>query len=96
MDLLATRLIEHDVGEKGHELDRGMARGSFAQHLAGLGVEGAVQGERAVAVILKTASLKATGRERAAPDLFGQVLEYVSFHPRRRLPRERAGSGTAR
>ena len=42
VDLLAARLIEHDVGEKGHELGRGMAGGGLAQHLAGLGIEGGV------------------------------------------------------
>jgi hypothetical protein len=61
---LATRLVQHDVSEKGHELGRGMARGGFAQHLTGLGVEAGVQGERAVAVVLKAVPLEAPRRER--------------------------------
>ena len=37
VDLLASWLVDHDVVEKGHELGRGIALDSLAQHLTGLG-----------------------------------------------------------
>lgn len=64
MGLLAARLVEHDVGEKGHELGRGVRRSGLAQQLAGLGIEGSVHGERAVAVVLKAVPLEAPRRQR--------------------------------
>ena len=42
MDLFAARLIDHNVGQEGDEFGRGVPRGRFAEHFAGLGVEGGV------------------------------------------------------
>ena len=53
MNFLTLGLVGHDVGEKRHELSRGVPRGGLTQHLAGFCVEGSVQRERAVAEILK-------------------------------------------
>ncbi len=63
VDLLAARLVEHDVSEKDSEIARGVARGGLAQDLTGLGVDGDVQGERAMAVILKAVPLEAPRRD---------------------------------
>jgi hypothetical protein len=43
MDLFAARLIDHNVGEEGDKLGRGMPLGGLAEHLAGLGVEGCIE-----------------------------------------------------
>ena len=48
MNFLALGLMRHDVGEEGNELGRGVARGSFIQHLTGLGIEGCVERQGAV------------------------------------------------
>jgi len=64
VDLLAPGLMGHDVGEKGHELRRGVARSHFAQHLAGLGIEGGVQRKHTVAIVFKAVSLGWPGQER--------------------------------
>lgn len=42
MDLFAARLIDHNVGQEGDEFGRGVPRGRFAEHFAGLGVEGGI------------------------------------------------------
>jgi len=41
VDLSAAPLVDHDIGEEGDELGRGMARSGLAQHFAGLGVKAA-------------------------------------------------------
>ena len=41
MDLFAAGLIDHDIGEERGKLGRRVSVRCFAQHLAGLGVEGA-------------------------------------------------------
>ena len=43
MDFLGRRLIDDNVGQKGDKLCRGVPRRSFAQHLAGFGIECSVQ-----------------------------------------------------
>jgi hypothetical protein len=40
MDLFAARLVDHNVGKEGDEFGRGVPFRRFAEHLAGLGVEG--------------------------------------------------------
>ncbi len=48
MDLFAARLIDHDVGEERDKLGRGVPCRRFAEHLAGLCVEGGMQRPRAM------------------------------------------------
>ena len=51
--------------QEGHEFGRGVAGGRLAQDdLAGLGVEGGVQRERAVPVVLEAMALGASRRQR--------------------------------
>ena len=96
VDLFAARLVDHDVGQERDELGRGVPRGGLAQHLAGLGVEGGVQRQRAVAVVLEAVPLGAPGRQRqhrilAIQRLDGRLL--IDAEHRRMLP---ADSDTAR
>ena len=42
MDLLATRLIGHEVSEEGGEFGRGVACRGLTQDLTGFGIEGGV------------------------------------------------------
>ena len=63
-DLFATRLVGNDIAEESDELGRRMPRRGLAEHLARLGVEGRVQGQRAVAKILKAVSLGAPWGKR--------------------------------
>ena len=42
MDLLATRLIGHEVSEEGDEFGRGVTCRGLAQDLTGFGIEGGV------------------------------------------------------
>ena len=95
MDLFAARLIDHDVGEEGDELGRGVPRGGLAQHLAGLGVEGGIQRQRAVAEVLKAMPLGAPGESGRHRVLAIQGLNMRSFHRRRTPPHAPAGSDTA-
>lgn len=60
MNLLAVRLIDHNVGEERDEFGRGVPRSGFAEHFAGLGVEGSVQRQGAVTKVLKTVPLCAS------------------------------------
>jgi hypothetical protein len=64
VDLLAARLVDNDVRQERDELRRGVSRGRLAKHLAGLGVECRVQGQRAVPEVLKAVPLGAPRRER--------------------------------
>lgn len=64
VDLLALGLVGHEVGEEGDELGRGVSRGGLAQHLAGLGVEGCVQRQRAMPVVLEAVALGTPRRQR--------------------------------
>lgn len=57
MGLLAARLMNHDICQGGHELGRGVARGSLAQHVTGLGVESGIQRQRAAPVVLESVTL---------------------------------------
>jgi hypothetical protein len=52
VDLLASRLVDHDVSQEGDELGRAVARGGLAQHFAGLGVEGHAQRQRSMPIVL--------------------------------------------
>ena len=64
MDLFAARLVDHDVGEEGDELGRSVPLGGLAEHLAGLGVEGRIERQGAVAVVLKAMAFGAARGER--------------------------------
>ena len=63
MNLLAARLIGDHLGEEGHELLAGVARGGFAHDLAVARVERSVQRKGAVAIVFKTVALQAPGRQ---------------------------------
>jgi hypothetical protein len=43
MDFFAAGLIDHNVCKERGELGRSVPRSCFAEHLAGLGVEGGIQ-----------------------------------------------------
>src|SRR5665811_942442 len=58
VNLLAARLADDQVGEEGHKLLAGVARGGFAHHLAPAGVERGVKRKGAVAVVLKAVALQ--------------------------------------
>src|SRR5437588_12404630 len=64
MDLFAAGLIDHNVCEERGELGRGVPRSGFAEHLAGLGVEGGVQRQGAVAKVLKAVPFGASRGQR--------------------------------
>ena len=64
MDFFATGLVDDDIGEEGDELGRSVPRRSLAQHLSGLGIEGRVERERSMPVVLKAMSLCSPRRER--------------------------------
>lgn len=64
VDLSASRLVRNDVGEKSHELSRGVSRRGFAQNFSGLGVERGIQRQRSVTVVLKPVPLCASRRQR--------------------------------
>jgi hypothetical protein len=53
VDLFAARLIDDDVSQEGDELSRRMSACSLAQHFAGFGIEGGVEGQCAVPVVLE-------------------------------------------
>ena len=58
MDLFAARLIDHNVGQEGDEFGRGVPHSRFAEHFAGLGVEGGIQRQGAVTKVFKTIRAK--------------------------------------
>src|ERR1700747_1774858 len=62
MNLLAPGLISHEVGQKSYDLGAGMPAHRLAQNFARFGVEGSVQRQRAVPVILKPMAFGASGR----------------------------------
>ena len=64
MDLLAAPLIDDNVRQEGHKLRRRVSCGRLAQHLAGLGVEGRLERQRAVPEVLKAVPFGASRRER--------------------------------
>src|SRR5882724_13430152 len=63
MNLLTARLIGNHLGEEGHELLAGVARGGFAHHLAVARVKRGVQRKGAVAIVFKTVALQSPGRQ---------------------------------
>ncbi len=63
VNLFFLGLVGHDIGEKRNKLGRSVPCGGLAQHLTGLGIEGGVQRERAVAEILKSVTLCAPRRQ---------------------------------
>src|SRR5437773_6864835 len=64
MDLFAAGLIDHNVCEERGELGRGVPRSCFAEHLPGLGVEGGIQRQGAVAKVLKAVPFCASRGQR--------------------------------
>src|SRR6266404_1134780 len=63
VDLFAARLVDHDVSEKGDELRRGVPLGGLAQDFPGLRIEGGVEGQGAMPVVLKAVSFGTTRRQ---------------------------------
>jgi hypothetical protein len=64
VDLLTARLVDHDVGEEGDELRGGVPLRGLAQDFASLRIEGGVQGQGAMPVVLKSVPFGASRRER--------------------------------
>jgi len=64
IDLLAGRLMRHDVAQKRYELLSGVSRRGLAEHLSGLRVERRVLRQRAAPVVLEPVPFSATGRWR--------------------------------
>ena len=64
MDLFAARLIDRDVSEKGNKLREGVSLCGPAQHFASLRIEGDIQRQRAMPVVLKALSFGASRREQ--------------------------------
>ncbi len=62
MNLLTARLIGHHLGEEGHELLAGVARGGFAHHLAIARVKRGVQRKGAVAIVIQSRGAPAPRR----------------------------------
>src|SRR5271170_6594742 len=64
MDFFAAGLIDDQVGEERDEFGRGVARRRFAEHLAGLSVEGGIQRQGAVTKVLKAVPFRASWGQR--------------------------------
>ena len=64
VNLLTSRLMRHDVGEKRYELLRGVPRRGLAYHFAGLRIERRVQRQRAVPVVLQPMPFGSSRRQR--------------------------------
>jgi hypothetical protein len=64
VNLPSARLRVHDLGEERQEGVAGAPDGSLADHFAGARVEGCIERQRAVTVVLEPVSLGAAGRER--------------------------------
>ena len=77
VDLLGRRLVDDDVCQEGDELRRSVPRRSFAQHLAGFGVERGVQRQRAMPVVLKAVPLCPAGSTIILP--FYALLRPTSY-----------------
>src|SRR5229473_3801332 len=63
VNLFAARLVDDDVRQERDELRRRVSHGRLAEHLACLGVERRVQGQRAVPKVLKAVPLGTSRRE---------------------------------
>ena len=72
MDLFAAGLIDHNVGEERRECGRSVSRCRFAQHLAGLGVEGGIQRQGAVTKVLKAVPFGASRAPKSSPTQVGR------------------------
>ena len=81
MDLFAAGLIDHQVCEERDELGRGVPRSRFAEHLTGLGVEGGIQRQGAVAKVLEAVPFCASRGQRQNWILAIQGSGWRSFHP---------------
>src|SRR5688500_7867891 len=64
VDLATSGLASDDVAEEGDEFLGRVARRSFAEHLAALGVQSGVEGECAVAEVFESVTLGAARGER--------------------------------
>ena len=64
VNLLPSRLMCHDVGEKRYELIRRVPRRGFAYHFAGLRIERRVQRQRAGPLVLKPKPFGSSRRQR--------------------------------
>ncbi len=83
MDLFALRLVRDEIRQKCHKLGRGVAFSRLAEDIAGLGIEGCVQRQRAMTVVLEAMAFGATQRA-AEPDPCGE--RWIAVFRRRRTP----------
>ncbi len=63
MDLATWRLACYDLCKEIDELCAGVACTGFSQHLSGLGVQGAVERKRSMAVVLEAMPFGPAGRK---------------------------------
>lgn len=94
VDIFASWLVDHDIGEDRDKLGRSVSLGGATKYLTGLGVECCVQRARAVTAVLKAMRLGTPRRERQ--DRADPVPEERSSHRRKRRPHAAAGSDTTR
>ena len=85
INLFTLRMRTDQIGEKGHELGTGVSIGRFAYDGTTGGIQGRIQRERSVAVVLESVSFGSTGKE-AGLDRAGRALEWQSFRPHRKPP----------
>ena len=64
VDLLPRGALADHLAEESNKLFTGVAGSRFAQHFAGFCVQGGIQRERAVTIVLETMALGPAGRER--------------------------------
>ena len=63
VDFLPRWLVDDDIGQKGNELSRSVTGGGLPEDFPGASVEGGVERERAMPVVLKAVPFGAAGRE---------------------------------
>src|SRR4029453_5449951 len=75
VNLLTFWLVDYDVGQERNEFGRGMPHRGLTEHLAGFGIEGCVQRQRAMPVILEAVAFGTARREgqNRGPDTRGST-----------------------
>ena len=64
VNLLVRWLVSQQVGQESHELFAGVSCSSFAQNLAGFRIQGRIERECAMAVVLETVTFSSAWRKR--------------------------------
>jgi len=80
-NFFAAGLIDHNVGKERGEFGRGVPRSRFAEHLAGLGVEGGIR-DKCRDESTQAVPFLARPGTAAEPDPCDPELGWRSFHPR--------------